>query len=310
MFPSGKIGGQLVFYAVDPFHRRGRRGTLQLIPCVGGHGHVIYPAACFQRHRSRRTICHGRRDFFLIRAYRVQHDALDGCFLHGDFKPTYCFLVAIIRPDTVFVLEAIALLQQTTEGQIGHLFIGNRHLTNSALRRTGVLDRRFGIHAQCIDAVTVQIEEERIVDHHRSSGHVRQQLQRAAVVIERINERIGEAREILCVRTGDIDLCCGFHPTGGAGILRHGFSIRRAVIADLLADGAFAVFPLVLARAHGHFVCCLGLAAQIEHCVTIPEQAFVQIVGKMLAAILCFDAVVVNALLERTAFQYGVAICF
>jgi len=192
MFPSGKIGGQLVFYAVDPFHRRGRRGTLQLIPCVGGHGHVIYPAARFQRHRSRRTICHGRRDFFLIRAYRVQHDALDGCFLHGDFKPTYCFLVAIIRPITVFVLEGIALLQQTTEGQIGHLFIGNRHLTNSALRRTGVLDRRFGIHAQCIDAVTVQIKDERIIDHHCRSGHVRQQLERAAVVPGRIKERAAE----------------------------------------------------------------------------------------------------------------------
>ena len=203
MFPSGKIGGQLVFYAVDPFHRRGRRGTLQLIPCVGGHGHVIYPAARFQRHRSRRTICHGRRDFFLIRAYRVQHDALDGCFLHGDFKPTYCFLVAIIRPITVFVLEGIALLQQIAEGQIGHLFIGNRHLTNSALRRTGVLDRRSGVHAQRIDVVTVQIEEERIVDHHRSSGHVLQQLQRAAVVIERINERVVE--EIII---GDIVALC------------------------------------------------------------------------------------------------------
>ena len=219
--------------------------------------------------------------------------------------------VTVIRPVTVSVLEGIALLQQTTEGQIGHLFIGNRHLTNSALRRTGVLDRRFGIHAQCIDAVTVQIKDERIIDHHCRSGHVRQQLQCAAVVFGRVNERIGEAREILCVRTGDIDLCCGFHPTGGAGILRHGFSIRRAVIADLLADGAFAVFPLVLARAYGHFVCCLGLVAQVERGVIIPKLAvIVQIVGKMLAAILCFDAVVVSALLERTTFQHGVAICF
>ena len=246
----------------------------------------------------------------MILILRVYLDTLDGRFLHGDFKPTYCFLVAVIRPITGFVLEGIALLQQVAEGQIGHLFIGNRHLTNSALRRTGVLDRRSGVHAQRIDVVTVQIEEERIVDHHRSSGHVRQQLQCAAVVFGRVNERIGEAREILCVRTGDIDLCCGFHPTGVAGILRHGFSIRRAVIADLLADGTLAVFPVVLARAHGHFVCRLGLAAQIEHCVTIPEQAFVQIVGKMLAAILCFDAVVVSALPERAAFQHGVAICF
>ena len=264
MFPSGKIGGQLVFYAVDPFHRRGRRGTLQLIPCVGGHGHVIYPAARFQRHRSRRTICHGRRDFFLIRAYRVQHDALDGCFLNGDKRPLCCLEVTVIRPVTVSVLEGIALLQQAAEGQIGHLFIGNRHLTDLALFRAGVLDRRSGVHAQRIDVVTVQIEEERIVDHHRSSGHVRQQLQRAAVVFVRVNERIAEGKEILCIRAGDIDLSCGFHPTGGAGILRHGFSIRRAVIADLLADGALAVFPLVLARAHGHFVCRLGLVAQVE----------------------------------------------
>ena len=100
--------------------------------------------------------------------------------------------VTVIRPVTVSVLEGIALLQQTTEGQIGHLFIGNRHLTNSALRRTGVLDRRLGVHAQYIDAVTVQIEEERIIDHHCHSGHVRQQLQRAAVVLGRINERVRE----------------------------------------------------------------------------------------------------------------------
>ena len=90
------------------------------------------------------------------------------------------------------MLEAIALLQQTTEGQIGHLFIENRHLTNSALRRTGVLDRRLGVHAQCIDAVTVQIKDERIIDHHCRSGHVRQQLERAAVVPGRIRERAAE----------------------------------------------------------------------------------------------------------------------
>ena len=218
--------------------------------------------------------------------------------------------VTVIRPVTVSVLEGIALLQQAAEGQIGHLIIRNRHLTDLALFRAGILDRRLGVHTQRFDVVTVQIEEERIADHYCSFGHVRQQLQRAATVLVRVSERIGEAREILRGRAGDIDLCCGFHPTGVAGILRHGFSICRAVIADLLADGTLAVFPVVLARAHGHFVCRLGLAAQIEHCVTIPEQAFVQIVGKMLAAILCFDAVVVSALLERTAFQYGVAICF
>ena len=111
--------------------------------------------------------------------------------------------VTVIRPVTVSVLEGVALLQQAAEGQTGHLSIGNRHLTNSALRRTGVLDRRFGIHAQCIDAVTVQIKDERIVDHHRSSGHVRQQLQRAAVVLERINERVVE--EIII---GDIVVLC------------------------------------------------------------------------------------------------------
>ena len=247
----------------------------------------------------------------MILILRVYRDALDGRFLHGDFMPTYCFLVAVIRPITGFVLEGIALLQQIAEGQTGHLSIGNRHLTNSALRRTGVLDRRSGVHAQPIDAVTVQIEEERIVDHHRSSGHVRQQLQRAAVVLGRVNERVVEAREILCVRTGDIDLRCGFHPTGGAGILRHGFSIRRAVIADLLADGAFAVFPLVLARAHGHFVCCLGLVAQVERgVIIIPKLAvIVQIVGKMLAAGFRFDAVGIITFLERAAFQHGASIC-
>ena len=111
--------------------------------------------------------------------------------------------VTVIRPVTVSVLEGIALLQQTTEGQIGHLFIGNRHLTNSALRRTGVLDRRSGVHAQRIDAVTVQIKDERIIDHHCRSGHVRQQPQRAAVVIERINERVVE--EIII---GDIVALC------------------------------------------------------------------------------------------------------
>ena len=88
-------------------------------------------------------------------------------------------------------------------------------------------------------------------------------------------------------------------------------AFRAAVVADLLADGAFAVFPVVLARAHGHFVCRFGGAAQVDRGIILPEQALaVQIVGKLLAAILCFDAVVVSALLERTAFQYGVAICF
>ena len=83
------------------------------------------------------------------------------------------------------------------------------------------------------------------------------------------------------------------------------------MIADLLADGTLAVFPVVLARAHGHFVCRLGLVAQVERGVIIPKLAvIVQIVGKMLAAILCFDAVAVSALLERTTFQHGVAICF
>ena len=95
------------------------------------------------------------------------------------------------------------MLQQIAEGQTGHLSIGNRHLTNSALRRTGVLDRRSGVHAQPIDAVTVQIEEERIVDHHRSSGHVRQQLQRAAVVSGRVNERAAEG-----IIIGDIVVLC------------------------------------------------------------------------------------------------------
>ena len=157
--------------------------------------------------------------------------------------------------------------------------------------------------------MTVQIEEERIVDHHRSFGHVRQQLQRAAVVVVRINERVVEAREILCVRTGDIDLRCGFHPTGGAGILRHGFSICRAVIADLLADGTLAVFPVVLARAHGHFVCCFGGAAQVERGIILPEQALaVQIVGKLLAADIRLDAVAVIAFLERAVFQHGIAV--
>ena len=100
--------------------------------------------------------------------------------------------VTVIRPVTVSVLEGVALLQQAVEGQTGHLSIENRHLTNAALRRTGVLDRRFGIHAQCIDAVTVQIKDERIVDHHCRSGHVRQQLQCAAVVPGRIKERAAE----------------------------------------------------------------------------------------------------------------------
>ena len=100
--------------------------------------------------------------------------------------------VTVIRPVTVSVLEGIALLQQAAEGQIGHLFIGNRHLTNSALRRTGVLDRRLGVHAQCIDAVTVQIKDERIIDLNCRSGHVRQQLQCAAVVPGRIKERAAE----------------------------------------------------------------------------------------------------------------------
>ena len=219
--------------------------------------------------------------------------------------------MAVIRPITVFVLEGIALLQQIAEGQIGHLFIGNRHLTDLALFRAGVLDRRSGVHAQRIDVVTVQIEEERIVDHHRSSGHVRQQLQRAAVVLERINERFVGGKEILCIRAGDIDLRCGFHPTGGADRRRHGLVLRNTVIADLLADGTLAVFPLVLARAHGHFVCCLGLVAQVERGIILPEQALaVQIVGKLLAAILCFDAVAVITSLERAAFQHGVAICF
>ena len=297
MLTGAEIGRQLITAAGCAFDRRHRAAAsvplAAVRPILGGrHDRRL------QRHLRRLSIFHRH-------AWILRRDALDGRWQYADIA--HC-LNRCNGPRAIQTTpERISFFQQLADT---HAFnFDNQIFDDLAASSGGVLERDFAVHGQSMDGVAVQIEDERFFGGHCNVNHIRQQPQRAALVLGRADERTVERQEIL-IRRGGFDLCRGRHLAGRAGRRRHGAILRRAVVTDLRADGACTVVPSVRTRANRHGVARFGRAAQVEQRALLPEQAFaIQIVGQSLAVHGCLDAVAVPAFCKCAALQDGIACC-